>query len=170
VSAVHEASLVGGDDRGGWGEALAAAFAHAAEAYPREACGVLVRGRGRAAIRDAAAEAIGAAATEVPAEARRWPHAVTTGEHFSLERFEDVAELDALCATGREVAVYHSHPDGRAVWSRSDAAVWTTPLGPSWPVGHVVIAVGAGGVTAATGLSWSAAAARFIERWRWEAA
>lgn len=147
--------------RGGWGPALEEAFAHAVEAYPREACGVLAR----ALVTDAPE----AASRSAGVEARRWPHAVAAGDRFSLERFEDVAELEALCAAGREVCVYHSHPDGRAEWSRADAEIWTTPLGPSWPVGHVVIAVGAGGVTAAAGLVWSAAAGRFVERWRWEA-
>jgi proteasome lid subunit RPN8/RPN11 len=156
---------VSGDahDRGGWGVALDAALAHAAAAYPREACGVLIRRRGPGG-------AAGHAGAEPEAvEARRWPHALVTEERFSLERFADLAELEALCAAHRQVAVYHSHPDGRAAWSRVDAETWTTPLGPSWPVEHVVIAVGARGATAAVGLSWSDQAAGFVERWRWEA-
>lgn len=140
-------------DRGGWGAAMDEAFAHAREAYPREACGVLYRddrsGGGP--------------------RAGRWDNAAAARDRFSVERYQELAQLEVLCAAGGEVAVYHSHPDGRAAWSRTDDETWTTPLGPSWPVAHVVIAVTAGAVTAAVGLGWSAPAGRFTERWRWEA-
>lgn len=132
-----------------WGEALREALQHAASAYPLEAAGLLYR-----------------SAAAAP-RSEPWLGVVSSSSHFSLERYEDMARLEALCQSGAEVAIYHSHPDGAAVWSSTDAALWTTPLGPSWRVDHVVIAVRAGGAVEVASYRWIDEARAFVERWRW---
>jgi proteasome lid subunit RPN8/RPN11 len=142
------AAAVGDPDH--WGIALEEALRHAVAAYPLEAAGLLF------------CPSAGGAPQAEP-----WLHAVSSSSHFSLERYQDVARLEALSASGAEIAVYHSHPDGAAVWSATDASGWTTPLGPSWPVAHLVIAVRAGAAIEVAAYRWSEEAHAFVERWRW---
>ncbi len=137
------------DDGPDWGQALQDAVRHALSAHPLEAAGLLSRSSAAAP------------------RAEPWLGAAASSSHFSLDRYEDLARLEALCQSGAEVAVYHSHPDGPAIWSAIDAAIWTTPLGPSWRVEQVVIAVGAGVVLEVAGYRWSDTDHAFVERWRW---
>ena len=130
-----------------WGAALHAALAHAAEAYPLEACGLLVQAGGQRT-------------------AERWRNTAASATRFALDDYPTFARLEALIAAGAEIAVYHSHPDGSAAWSATDAALWTTPLGPSWNVAHVVLAVSRSGPASAAGYRWSDEEQAFVTEWR----
>lgn len=137
------------DEPADWGAALGEAVRHALSDYPLEAAGLLYR------------------SSTAPPRCEPWHGAAASSSGFSLDHYEDLARLEALCRSGAEVAVYHSHPDGPAAWSATDAAIWTTPLGPSWNVEHVVIAVRSGEAVEVAGYRWSGERHAFVERWRW---
>lgn len=105
------------DDVGRWPHQLAAAVAHARAAYPSEACGFLEATGATVALSNRAA---------VPQRA------------FAVTDVLELCALERACRRGR-VVLYHSHPDGAARWSASDAAEWTSAEGPLWPVDHLVL-------------------------------
>ncbi len=116
---------------------LAAVFAHARAAFPRECCGYLAGPRG------AALDAV-VACTNLATEADRYE--IGGGELLALVR-----SLDS--PTPARV-IYHSHPNGRAYLSARDRAVAATAAGPVYPVTHLVIGVDAGGVREAAQFAW----------------
>jgi len=134
-------------------------YAHALAVFPAECCGYLV---GRAP--DSVDEAIAC------------NNAQASGEHpLTPERTEETG----FVITGRELlefarsfdsdrparVVYHSHTNGAAYFSDIDRSM---AEGPTYPVQHLVIGVGAGEVTEVAQYAWSDETKDFVEVARWQ--
>lgn len=128
------------DDVSRWPHQLAAAVAHARAASPHEACGYLEATGATVALSNRAA---------VPQRA------------FEVTDVRELGALERACRRGR-VVLYHSHPDGTARWSAQDAAAWESPLGPLWPVDHLVLGL-TPRLAHAVLLRWDAMHGRFLE-------
>lgn len=78
----------------------------------------------------------------------------------SVEVDRDGAWTDAaLLALARPeaapLALFHSHPDGRAALSTRDRATWAPGGAPLWPWPQLVVATRAGRATAAALYAWA---------------
>ena len=142
-------------------DVLAAIYAHAIAASPQECCGYLI---------GAAPEAVDAAVACRNAQA--------DGDHpIAPERGADTgfviagAELLGFARsfdTARPARiVYHSHTNGRAYFSAIDRQMAATPVGPAYPVQHVVVGVIGGTITEVAQFGWSDAARDYVEIVRW---
>lgn len=108
----------------------------------------------------AAWPAIVAAVEGSPGEVAGWVAA--TGIHeVELARGGAWAEA-ALLALARAavgaappLALFHSHPDGRAALSATDVAAWAPTGVPLWPWPQLVVATRAGRATAAALFAWA---------------
>jgi proteasome lid subunit RPN8/RPN11 len=125
-------------------------FGRALAAYPQECCGYVCA---------------------APSEVYALPLAAPTGSRFAIDDVAELARLDQHTAAARRadsrVVFYHSHPDGRAHWSRVDDQAWTTSLGPTWDVDHLVVAVSSRAVLGAVLVRWHPDRGRFVEVDRW---
>jgi proteasome lid subunit RPN8/RPN11 len=131
---------------------LRAVFAHAAESYPEECCGVLYGPRGAGLD-----------------EARRCENASgTPATGFGLA-FADLAALaDSLPGARPARVVYHSHVDAPPRLSAADVRL--ALLGgeaPVWPLAHLVVEVRGGVPRGAALHAWDSAERRFREVARW---
>jgi proteasome lid subunit RPN8/RPN11 len=142
-------------------DVLAAIYAHAIAAFPQECCGYLI---------GAAPEAVDAAVACRNAQA--------DGDHpIAPERGADTgfviagAELLGFARsfdTARPARiVYHSHTNGRAYFSAIDRQMAATPLGPAYPVQHLVVGVVGGTIIEVAQFGWSDAARDHVEIGRW---
>jgi proteasome lid subunit RPN8/RPN11 len=134
-------------------------YAHAIAVFPAECCGYLV-GRDANAVEEAVACNNAQASGEHPITPERTEETgfVITGR----ELFEFARSFD----TDRPArVVYHSHTNGAAYFSDIDR---TMAEGPTYPVQHLVIGVGAGEVTEVAQFAWSDETKDFVEVARWQ--
>jgi proteasome lid subunit RPN8/RPN11 len=135
-------------------------YAHARRAFPAECCGYLVGPRGGAEV----------------TRARACRNAQADGEHpTAKERGAETAYVIAgedLLAMARSFdgpeparVIYHSHPNGRAYFSATDAEVASSPWGdgPMYPVQQLVVGLTEAGVVEAKLFDWDEERAGFFE-------
>jgi proteasome lid subunit RPN8/RPN11 len=135
---------------------LARVYEHARAAFPAECCGYLVGDAGSAAV-DAAVPCRNAAPRGL-APGPDAGYAIAGAELFELAR--------SLRGPRPARVIYHSHPNARAYFSALDQEL---AAGPAYPVQHLVIGVGAAGVTEAAVFGWCAARGAYVELARWPA-
>ena len=144
-------------------DVLAAIYAHAIAAFPDECCGYLV-GRTPDAVdaavpcRNAQADGGPPVAPELGIRGADTGFAIAGDELFRFARSFDGDRPPRI--------VYHSHTNGAAYFSALDRRM---AAGPAYPVQHVVIGVGAHGITEIAQFAWSAAAGDYAEVARWTA-
>jgi [CysO sulfur-carrier protein]-S-L-cysteine hydrolase len=144
---------------------LAEVFRHARAAFPAECCGWLAGRRAAAAV----------------TRARPCRNAQPDGDHpTAADRGaetayviagEDLLELArALDGPEPPQVIYHSHPNGHAYFSATDAKVATDPWGegPMYPVQQLVVGIDAARVIEAKLFAWDDAERGFIEVARFE--
>ncbi len=138
----------------------ASLYAHARETFPDECCGYL-RGDDeqiREVVRCRNAQADGDHPTH-PERGADTGFVITDRELFDFAKSFD----SALPAR----VVYHSHTNGHAYLSSVDRLNALGPLGPIYPVDHLVIGVTEAGVIEAALFSWAADLGDFVEVARW---
>ena len=140
---------------------LADVFAEARSAYPAECCGWLS----------------GPATADHVNAIRPCTNAQAAGDHpTAADRGAETAYViagDDLIAFAKSVddaetparIIYHSHPNGRAYFSKTDREVATSPWGdgPAYPVQQLVVGIDAERVTEAALFAWSESAGEFVE-------
>lgn len=141
------------------GSSLAAIHAHAREAYPDECCGMIIERDGREEI---------VRATNVQNELHaqdpdQFPRTAATGYTMGME----AARILIRCERGelRLLAVYHSHPQREAYFSREDRRQAFGARGePIYPqAGYIVMSVRNREVRATKLFVWDAAARDYVE-------
>lgn len=138
---------------------LAAVYAEARKAFPRECCGWLTDHEIR--------PCTNAQGTEHPTAPSR------TAETAYVIAGADLLELArAIDGPRPPRIIYHSHPNGRAYFSATDREVATSPWGdgPAYPVDHLVVGIDATRVVEAARFAWSDEDQGWIEVARLEGA
>lgn len=142
-------------------ELLEAIFDEARRAYPSECCGWLAgpRGENRAdTLRPC---------ENVQAEGEHPSAADRGAEEAYVMAGTDLLELAReLDGAHPPVAIYHSHPNGRAYFSATDREVAASPWGegPAYPVQQLVVGIDAARrATEAALFAWSDAEGGFVE-------
>jgi proteasome lid subunit RPN8/RPN11 len=146
----------------------AALYDHATTTFPDECCGYL-RGPASGATvdelvrcRNALAPAGGDGGSgSVPDLADRGPR-----DGFALDGPDLFAFARTLASPRPARILYHSHPTGRAYLSDLDRRLAAGPGGPVYPVQHLVLGVGAGGVAEVAQFGWDGAGFAELARWR----
>ncbi|MBI5481212.1 MAG: Mov34/MPN/PAD-1 family protein [Deltaproteobacteria bacterium] len=142
---------------------LRAVFAHAAAAYPRECCGLLLGPRHGAL--DEVRQCANAQDRYHEADAGTFPRDARSA--FTLG-VDDIRALAASLDGPRPARVlYHSHVDAPARFSAEDERL--ALLGgeaPAWPLLHLVVEVRAGVALGAALHEWDPARRRFREAGR----
>jgi adenylyltransferase/sulfurtransferase len=144
-------------------EVLAQVYAHAAEGYPEEVCGLLIGPAGAPAVDEArrcANVQNDLHAGDPVANPRTARDAYALGSR-------DLFMVSKSLRSDRPVRVlYHSHPDVGAYFSETDARV--AMMGGDEPafggVQYLVVDAQRGGARGAKLFSWDAAARTFVER------
>lgn len=147
-------------------DALAAIYAHAARAYPRECCGVVYGAR---QTREAGEVREGHnLQDELHAEdPAAFPRDARTA--YQLDAASLFAMNRSLETETPAKLVYHSHGDVGAYFSASDQAAAQLGGARLYPVEHVVIDVAAGGARGAVQFGWDEGARAYVEVWRYGA-
>jgi proteasome lid subunit RPN8/RPN11 len=143
-----------------------ALYTHARREFPAECCGYLT-GPARGDAVDTVVACRNAQADGehplVPARGADAGFVISGAELFAFARsFESAAPARV---------VYHSHTDGRAYLSDVDRAMAAGPIGPAYPVQHLVIGVDAERIlriTEVAQFAWSDGARDFVEIARWQ--
>jgi proteasome lid subunit RPN8/RPN11 len=128
-------------------------FAHAKEAYPQEACGIIT-GTGRSLTRLTRCRN---AQDELNAEdPERYPR--TSRDGYNIDSRDMFKILRGAEALGEEIKViYHSHVDAGAYFSSEDKGAATWDGEPTYPdVAYIVISVVAGTPESANLYHWKA--------------
>lgn len=139
---------------------LRSVYEQARDAFPDECCGWLIgpkNGDGVTAIRPCENQQ---GSGDHPTAADR------SAETAYVIAGDDVLELSrSLDSEAPARIIYHSHPNGRAYFSQTDAEVATSPWGdgPAYPVQQLVVGIDENRVTEAALFSWSDDAAGFVE-------
>jgi proteasome lid subunit RPN8/RPN11 len=142
-----------------------AIYDEARKAFPAECCGWIV------AKRDAPDRATGIRAC-ANAQLADGPDVVpgrTAETAYVIAGDDLLAFARAFDGDEPPVAIYHSHPNGRAYFSATDRAVARSPWGdgPAYPVQQLVVGLDESHVVEAALFAWSDAAGDFIEIDRW---
>jgi proteasome lid subunit RPN8/RPN11 len=145
-------------------ELLLSLYAEARAAYPAECCGWLTAPReapGTATRLRPCANAQDRATAAVPGR--------TAETAYVIDGDDLIAFARAFSGAAPPVAIYHSHPNGRAYFSATDRAVARSPWGdgPAYPVQQLVIGLDADRIIEAAVFAWSEAAGDFVELARW---
>jgi proteasome lid subunit RPN8/RPN11 len=145
---------------------LASIYAEARKAFPAECCGWLTAPRAT----PARATAIRPSAN---VQGVVGAHEVVLGRSaetaYVIDGDDLIAFARAFDGDAPPVAIYHSHPNGRAYFSSTDRAVARSPWGdgPAYPVQQLVVGLDADRVIEAAVYAWSDAAGDFVELARW---
>jgi proteasome lid subunit RPN8/RPN11 len=119
----------------------AAIYAAARAAYPAECCGWLVAPRDAPAaatgVRPCANAQLADTANAVPGRTAESAYVIAGDDLLAFARAFDGPEPP--------IAIYHSHPNGRAYFSATDRAVARSPWGdgPAYPVQQLVVGLDA---------------------------
>jgi len=148
-------------------EILRSAYAEARAAFPAECCGWLVGpkdGDAVTAIRPCENQQAGGEHPTVADRTAETAYVIAGDELLELVRSLDT-DVPARI-------IYHSHPNGRAYFSATDAEVAMSPWGdgPAYPVQQLVVGIDGERVTGAALFSWSDDAVGFVEIARFEGA
>lgn len=112
---------------------LRQAYTHARRAYPHECCGMILR----TGLREC---------TNIQDDLHRQDpasHPRTARKAFSLTADETIFLAESLSTDNPVLAVYHSHPDDDAYFSKTDSAALLCNSKPAYPdLLHLVIACG----------------------------
>jgi proteasome lid subunit RPN8/RPN11 len=132
---------------------LAAVYFEARRAFPFECCGWLTDDMIRPCT-NAQADGEHPTAADRGAETA---YVIAGDDLFAFARAFDGAAPPRV--------LYHSHPNGRAYFSKTDQEVATSPWGdgPAYPVQHLVVGVDATRVVEAALYAWSDEANGWIE-------
>lgn len=134
-------------------------YAHALAVFPSECCGYLI-GPAPDAVDEAIACSNAQASGEHPIAPER------TAETGFVIGGRELLEFARSFDSERPArVVYHSHTNGAAYFSDIDRSM---AEGPTYPVQHLVIGVGAGEVTEVAQFAWSDEASDFVEVARWQ--
>ncbi len=141
-------------------EVLAQVYREARRSFPAECCGWLSgnadSGSATALRRCENAQSEG----HHPTEPNRTP------EHAYVMAGKDLLELnDSLDSETPALVIYHSHPNGPAIFSSIDREVATNPWGdgPTYPVQQLVVALNDAQVVEAALFAWSDEGSGFVE-------
>lgn len=147
---------------------LAAIYAEARRAFPAECCGWLT------AVADAPAEAraIRPCANAQDAGGAAAVAGRTAETAYVIDGDDLIAFARAFDGAAPPIAIYHSHPNGRAYFSATDRAVARSPWGegPAYPVQQLVVGLDADRVIEGALYGWDDAAGDFVELARWTVA
>jgi proteasome lid subunit RPN8/RPN11 len=142
-------------------DVLHVVYAEARRAFPAECCGFLVGPRGGDAVTRArpCQNLAGAEHPTAPERGAETAYVISGEDLLALARSLDGPEPARV--------IYHSHPNGRAYFSATDAAVATDPWGqgPMYPVQQLVVGIDAERVVEARLFDWDPATERFVEVW-----
>lgn len=141
-------------------ELLRAVYAEARRAFPAECCGWLVGPRDSGGVDRIRPCENQQDSGDHPTAADR------SAETAYVIAGDDLLELARSLDTPEPARIiYHSHPNGRAYFSETDAEVATSPWGdgPAYPVQQLVVGIDADRVTGAALFAWSDAAGGFVE-------
>jgi proteasome lid subunit RPN8/RPN11 len=137
-----------------------ALYDHARAAFPTECCGYLVGAAGAATVdavvpcRNALLDGVGGLDGGRTADAG-----------FVLDGAELFAFARSLASARPARILYHSHPNGRAYLSDLDRQLARGPLGPAYPVQHLVVGVTATAITEVAQYGWDGADFAELARW-----
>jgi proteasome lid subunit RPN8/RPN11 len=131
-----------------------AMFDDARRAFPDECCGWLTA---RGGVRRCANAQAGGAHPTAPDRDAETAYVIDGDDLIAFAR--------AFDGDDPPLAIYHSHPNGRAYFSATDRAVARSPWGdgPAYPVQQIVIGIDATRVTEAALFAWSDDAGDFVE-------
>jgi proteasome lid subunit RPN8/RPN11 len=142
------------------GDVLTAVFREARAAFPAECCGWLTgprAGEAATAIRPCHnAQAAGDHPT-TPGRTAETAYVIAGDDLLQFARAFDGPEPPRV--------IYHSHPNGRAYFSKTDQEVATSPWGdgPAYPVQQLVVGIDGERVVEAALFAWSDADGGFVE-------
>lgn len=142
-------------------------YREARRAFPAECCGWLAGPEGGSAVTTVrkCVNAQGSVAHPTAPDRSAETAYVFAGEDLiALNRSFDAREP--------AMAIYHSHPNGRAYFSPTDRTVATSPWGdgPAYPVQQLVIGIDARQVVEAALFAWSDESKEFVEIARYQGA
>jgi adenylyltransferase/sulfurtransferase len=129
---------------------LAAVYAHARDAFPDECCGYLVGDPIDTCVRcrnDLVTPEYGAETA------------------FAIAGAELLAFAKSFDGPRPARIVYHSHPNGRAYFSRVDRESAAPGGAPAYPVQHLVVGLDAGAITEAVQFTWRDGDYVEVARW-----
>lgn len=134
-------------------------YRHARDAFPRECCGWLTRPRGEAAVtgqyRCRNAQDDGGYVVTADRSAER---------AYVIPDDDLLVFAPAFDGEAPPAILYHSHPNGRAYFSATDAAVATAPWGGAmYPVQQLVVGIDGERVVEAKLFDWDADADAWVE-------
>ena len=137
------------------GGLLRRAYAHARKAYPQECCGMILR----TGLREC---------TNIQDDLHRQDpvnHPQSAGKAFSLTADETIFLAESLSAEDPVLAVYHSHPDDAAYFSKTDRAAALCDGRPVYPgLLHLVIACTADRISEARLFAFADGTYREVDR------
>jgi proteasome lid subunit RPN8/RPN11 len=135
---------------------LAAVYAHARDAFPDECCGYLVGDPIDTCVRCRNAQT-GGDHPIAPERGADTAFAITGAELLAFAKSFDGPRPARI--------VYHSHPNGRAYFSRVDRESAAPGGTPAYPVQHLVVGLDAGAVTEAAQFAWRDGDYVEVARW-----
>lgn len=141
-------------------ELLAQVYREARAAFPFECCGWMVGPKGGHEVRETRACANAQDSGDHPTAAERGAETAYVIAGADLLAFNRAFDGEAPPRI-----IYHSHPNGRAYFSRTDRDVATSPWGdgPTYPVQQLVVGIDDTRVTEAALFAWSDDAEGFVE-------
>ena len=140
-------------------EVLTQIFDEARRTFPAECCGWL------SGPSDGAATIL-RQCENAQAQGRHPTEPTRTSEHAYVIAGEDLLELNGSLDTDTPaLVIYHSHPNGPAIFSSIDRAVATNPWGdgPTYPVQQLVVAINKDRVVESALFAWSNEESGFVE-------
>lgn len=142
-----------------------AIYAEALRAFPAECCGWLIAPRDApgiaTALRPCANAQVAGGDAAIAGRTAETAYVITGDDLLAFAR--------AFDGPAPPIAIYHSHPNGRAYFSSTDRAVARSQWGdgPAYPVQQLVVGCTADRVVEAAVFAWSEAAGDFVELDRW---
>ena len=133
-------------------EVLAQVYREARRSFPDECCGWLA---GQA---NSGSVTVLRPCENAQAEGRHPTEPNRTREHAYVMAGADLLELnDSLDSQFPPLVIYHSHPNGPAIFSSIDRAVAANPWGdgPAYPVQQLVVSINDAKVVEAALFAWS---------------
>ncbi len=146
-------------------EVLAQVYREARRWFPEECCGWLA---GQA---NSGSATVLRRCQNAQAEGRHPTESTRTPEHAYVMAGEDLLELNySLDSQIPALVIYHSHPNGPAIFSSIDQEVAANPWGdgPAYPVQQLVVSINGSEVVEAALFAWSDDAGGFVEIARYE--
>jgi len=142
-------------------------YKEARKAFPLECCGWLVGtqgGREARSVRPCVNAAPQGAVGVVQGRSAETYYQFTPDDTIALDK--------SLDTSTPAIAIYHSHPNGRAYFSRTDREVARGPWGegPAYPVQQLVVGISESQVHEAALFAWSEEAKDFVEIARYNGA